>query len=283
MKNLTNKFRLWSVLLVGSGMFALTSCGNGELTKGKAEDALEEGLLMFQDNSQYENIPVGYFQLDNESARASLKQLADVGLITYKVDKVIEKKRISNYSWYSGTSYSYRDVDHYFVTLALTPEGQKFVIDEPVTELIDEDMVNKKAEQEEVSPQSVLAAADSVRIADSIAAVEAAAAEMAEENPPLNQVKPDAPKEKSAYELAVDKVNMTSVCVRTHKNKIVKVKNVFCPEDMLKEGKATCEYIYEYSKVTPFGRILDKLVEGDRHKGTASFVHYIDRGWCVAK
>lgn len=57
MKNLTKRLQLWSFLFVGSGMFMLTSCGNGELTKGKAEDALEDGLLIFQDNSQVEASP----------------------------------------------------------------------------------------------------------------------------------------------------------------------------------------------------------------------------------
>lgn len=34
MKSLFNRFCFWSVLLIGSGLF-LTSCGNGELTKGR--------------------------------------------------------------------------------------------------------------------------------------------------------------------------------------------------------------------------------------------------------
>lgn len=280
MKNLVKKARLWGVLLAGSGMFILCSCGNGELTKGKAEDALEEGLVMFKDSSQFDVLPVGYFQIDDENAREQLQKLANAGMITYKANKVIEHKKYSNYSYFGGRTYSTRDIDHYFATVGLTPEGEKFIITDPVTEIADKDMENKNKDKDiDIDALNQATAADSIRIADSIAAVEAAAAEAAMQADDMKQV----PEVKSEYQLAQEKQSYTTFYVLSHKNKIVKIKDVYCPEELLKHGKASCDYIYENVKVTPFGRILGKVTEGERHKRSASFIHYIDRGWCVDK
>lgn len=280
MKNLTKRLQLWSFLFVGSGMFMLTSCGNGELTKGKAEDALEDGLLIFQDNSQVESIPVGYFQIDDEKARGLLKELADAGMITYKVEKVVEDKKQANYSYYGGRTYSTKEVDHYFATVALTPEGEKQIIKEPLLALEDKDMENKQKDKEIKKTTTSYTTADSIRIADSIAAVEAANAEMATAE---TIEAPQEVQEKSAYKMAQEKQNYGTEYVLSHKNKIVKIKDIYCPEELLKMGKANCDYIYENVKVTPFGRILGRVTEGERHKNSASFIFYIDRGWCVDK
>lgn len=280
MKNLTKRLQLWSFLFVGSGMFMLTSCGNGELTKGKAEDALEDGLLIFQDNSQVESIPVGYFQIDDEKARGLLKELADAGMITYKVEKVVEDKKQANYSYYGGRTYSTKEVDHYFATVALTPEGEKQIIKEPLLALEDKDMENKQKDKEIKKTTTSYTTADSIRIADSIAAVEAANAEMATAE---TIEAPQEVQEKSAYKMAQEKQSYGTEYVLSHKNKIVKIKDIYCPEELLKMGKANCDYIYENVKVTPFGRILGRVTEGERHKNSASFIFYIDRGWCVDK
>lgn len=102
MKNLVKKFRLIAFLLAGSGLLSLTSCGGGELTRGKAESALEEGLLLFQKNSQYITIPKGYIQVDKKDQRDLMERLAKAGVITFKVDRVIEYKR--SYGWYGSSS-----------------------------------------------------------------------------------------------------------------------------------------------------------------------------------
>lgn len=268
MKSLFNRFCFWSVLLIGSGLF-LTSCGNGELTKGSAEDALEEAVLKLQDNSQYITLPTGYFEVDKKDIE-TLKSLADAGLITYKPETIV--RTVKSY-------YYTRNYDHNFATVSLTPEGQKYVI-EPVMEIEDEDMINPKAGKESKTEKLLKEtnAANSVRITDSIAAAEAATTEaVMEENdvpqPDVNDVSP--------YEAAKQKSHVTTVYVLSHKNKILKVRNIYCPEDMLKAGKASCDYIYENYKVTPFGEIINGMKEGDRHAASANFIKYVDRGWCV--
>lgn len=281
MKNLAKKVQLWSLLLLGSSAFVLSSCGNGELTKGKAEDALEDGLVMFKDSSQFDVLPVGYFQIDDKDAREQLQKLANAGMITYKANKVIEHKKYSNYSYFGGRTYTTRDIDHYFATVSLTPEGEKFVITDPVVEIVDKDMENKNKDKNiDIDALNQTTTADSIRMVDSIAAVEAAAAEAAAQ---ADDMKTQAPEPKSEYQLAQEKQSYTTFYMLSHKNKIVKIKDVYCPEELLKHGKGSCDYIYENVKVTPFGRILGKVTEGERHKKSASFIHYIDRGWCVDK
>lgn len=198
--------------------------------------------------------------------------MADAGLITYKLETVVKTSK----------SYYYtREYKHYFATVNLTPEGQKYVI-EPVTSIEDKDMINKKAGKESKTQQRLRERdiADSIRLADSIAAVEAAAgtteAVMEENDVPQPEVNDVSP-----YQAAKNKCNTTYVYVLSHQNKIVEVRNIYCPEDMLKAGKATCNYIYENYKVTPFGEILNGVKEGERHENKASFVKYVDRGWCV--
>lgn len=271
MKHLSKRIRLWSFLLLGSGMFTLSSCGNGELTKGKAEDALEDALVMFKDSSQFELLPVGYLEIDGQTSRKQFKQLAKLGMITYKEEAVIEHKKYSNYNWYSGRTYTTKDVLHYFATIALTPEGSKYVISDPVTEIEDEDMENKSKKKE-----IEIDAITDIRIADSIASVEAARAK-------ARAKADDDEKEKSEYEEARDNVNYTKVPLLSHKNRIAKVKNIYCPEEWLKQGKAACVYIYENVKVTPFGRILGYKSEGERHMKGATFIYYLDEGWQVEK
>lgn len=201
-------------------------------------------------------------------------------MITYKVEKVVEDKKQANYSYYGGRTYSTKEVDHYFATVALTPEGEKQIIKEPLLALEDKDMENKQKDKEIKKTTTSYTTADSIRIADSIAAVEAANAEMATAE---TIEAPQEVQEKSAYKMAQEKQNYGTEYVLSHKNKIVKIKDIYCPEELLKMGKANCDYIYENVKVTPFGRILGRVTEGERHKNSASFIFYIDRGWCVDK
>lgn len=275
MENLTKKIGLWSLMLLGSGILVLSSCGNGELTKGKAEDALEEALVMFKDSSQFQPLTVGYFEVDDASSRKQLRKLAKAGMITYKVDKVVEHKKYSNYSWFSGRTYTTKDVNHYFATVILTEEGRKYVIENPVTEIVDKDMENKNKNQN-IDYDIV----DEEIIDEPIATTKATESK---KTTPAEKRETEAPEPKSDYQIALDKQTYTTLPVFSHRNKIVKIKNIYCPEELLKHGKANCDYIYENIKVSPFGHVLGDVTEGERHKSSASFTHYVDKGWCVEK
>lgn len=263
--------------LVGICGVMFASCGGDELSKGRAKSALEDQLVMFQDSSQVVQLVTGYYEENNEGARFALKKLAAAGVINYKVDLITETRQ----GWYSTRQYN-----HYFVTVSLTEEGQKYVVNEPVVEIVDEDMVvkeNKKSYPEDnvapgddlnsVTPPQDPEAASSVAGSSS----SSSSAGNSGYTPSANRVSADA----SDYEKALAKVHTQAYYFLSHKNKIVKIQKIFCPEEMMKQGVASCAYIYEHSDVTPFGRILNEVKEGTRVKSTAKFVRYIGTGWEV--
>lgn len=265
------------------GLFALSSCGNGELTKGSAESALKKGLVALQDSSQFTTIDIGYYQLDDKKARLTLRQLANAGVITYTADKVIEKVRKSQGGWYRPTYY-YIDVERFFVKVDLTEEGRKLVVNEPVIEIPDNDI---KYKIKEIYSFEV-----------PYSEIEDGAKPITTTTPPTNDEDPDDTDHeyeitenestigetgKSQYQIAKDRTRKLSLNVLTHTNKLVKVKNVYCPEEALKKGEAACAYIYEQTKVTPFGFFLKGIQEGERKMGIAGFNKYTDEGWKVVK
>lgn len=241
MKCLSTGF--WSVLLVASGILILTSCGNGELTKGAAEKALKKGELMFQDNSQCAKLSLGYYEIDNEREQEMLFGLLNAGLITYKESVITEVRKY------------YADKNHLFAHVALTEEGKKFVIDEPCVKLINEDLLTK---EEKDALKRTAVKKDIIAIAE----------------PTFSEAEME-----DHYRAARSKVKRSNVDVLLYHIKIAKIKNIYCPEDFLKAGKSTCRYVYEYYKVTPFGKVLRGISDGDRREEKASFVHYIDTGW----
>lgn len=241
------------------GLFMLSSCGssNGELTKSQAESALKEGKLLFVDNSweQVTSLTVGYYQLEKADQRKMLENLASAGVITYSVVKVPERVKRGG-GW--NRPVEYVNVDRYFVSVQLTKDGQKLVVADPVTEAIDKDMVEK--------------------LRDKYAQAEAPAGN-AQDQASASGVSSEDGNEKSDFQRAKERENAETVHVSTHKNKLIKVRDILCTEDMLKKGEATCNYIYEYDKVTPFGYFIKGFVEGTRKSGRASFTKYVDSGW----
>ena len=255
--------------LVGICGVMLASCGSDSLSKGSAEGALEDQLVMFQDSSQVVRLNTGYYELDDADARFQLKKLAAAGVIDYKVDLIVETRT----GWYAG------QYDHYFVTVNLTEEGKKYVVSKPVTEIVDKDMEVK--ESDESYPE------DNVAPGDDLSNTGSAAQSNLETPADGDVMDPDtyptatATADMSEYEAAQAKQNIDMCTFLSHKNKIVKIQRIFCPEEMMKNGKASCEYIYEYSDVTPFGRILNGVKEGSRQKESATFVRYEDLGWTL--
>lgn len=255
--------------LVGICGVMLASCGSDSLSKGSAEGALEDQLVMFQDSSQVVRLNTGYYELDDADARFQLKKLAAAGVIDYKVDLIVETRT----GWYAG------QYEHYFVTVNLTEEGKKYVVSKPVTEIVDKDMEVK--ESDESYPE------DNVAPGDDLSNTGSAAQSNLETPADGDVMDPDtyptatATADMSEYEAAQAKQHIDMCTFLSHKNKIVKIQRIFCPEEMMKNGKASCEYIYEYSDVTPFGRILNGVKEGSRQKESATFVRYEDLGWTL--
>lgn len=268
----TSKLLLGSIM--GLCLAAFSSCGNGELSKGEAEDALEDQLVMFQDSSQVVSLATGYYEENDEDRRFALKKLAAAGMVTYKVDLIIESRQ----SWYSVRKYP-----HYFVTVALTEAGKKFVVNEPVTEIKDKDMENR--EKEKVYPEDSVIPGDDL---NSILPPQESSSEEITGNfnesdvNAVSRTRSASPSELSEYDKAKARVSIREYNLLSHFNVIVKIQKIYCPEEMLKKGEAACVFIYKYEDVTPFGRILNGVQEGDRFKKTATFTKFIGAGWEVA-
>ncbi len=263
--------------ILGLGGIMLASCGGDELSKGKAESALEDQLVMFQDSSQVVSLVTGYYEENEESSRYALKKLAAVGMITYKVDLIIETRQ----SWYSTRKYP-----HYFVTVNLTEEGRKYVVSNPVTEIEDKDMENK--EKEKTYPEDNVTPGDELNSILPPQEVETSSNVNENQDTTTGNDAYNLPaggnlsSEVSEYEKAKARTSTQVYRLLSHLNKIVKIQKIYCPEEMMKKGQAGCVYIYKYKNVTPFGRILSGVREGDRFKKTATFTNYIGAGWEVS-
>ncbi len=261
-----------------------TSCsGNGELTKGNVENELERlayGELNFPHTV---TLKTGYYEENSASARMELRQLASLGLLTYKAENILEITK----SRYWGT----KKKDHIFVTVALTEEGKKFVMTDEEKEKMqekikknaaDQDMVNPNedteypedkvpnyetipvVDDEDVSASPVVKGADTEYEGDMDRMTDADYAAL-EENP-------------SSYEKAVAKISYDNVSMKAFNWEIYKVRNIYCTTNMLEEGKAEAEVIFEFVDVTPFGRVMSDKTEGEKMKKDFQFVKYTD-GW----
>ncbi len=86
------------------------------------------------------------------------------------------------------------------------------------------------------------------------------------------------PQASSAYDKAKKKEHIETVVVRLCNLKVVKVRNIIADRSVspIAEGEA----VIEYRDVTPFGRIIGELEEGQRSiKDNIHFVYYEDKGW----
>lgn len=272
--------RKTSKIVMGSLMgicgLMLASCGGDALSKSSAKSALEDQLVMFQDSSQVVRLVTGYYEENDEDSRFALKKLAAAGVIDYKVDLIIETRQ----GWYT------RQYNHYFVTVNLTEEGKKYIVSDPVTEIVDKDM--------EVEVKEVAYPEDSVAPGDDLNSITPAVEAELEIPSDIDNSSSSSLSSRSSsssgtsvsaaasdYEKALAKVHSEEYYLLSHNNKIVKIQKIYCPEEQEKQGLASCVYIYEHSDVTPFGRILNGVTEGDRVKSAAKFVKFIGSGWEV--
>ena len=50
---------------------------------------------------------------------------------------------------------------------------------------------------------------------------------------------------------------------------------------MFEEGEGEAEIIIEYCDVTPFGRILEDVLDGEKMVDRCKFIYYNDLGWTM--
>ena len=267
----------------------LTSCDNTALTAGAVEDAVMMDVSW--DNPQVlKTFKVGYFEV-SEDRIIELRQLQAAGMITLKVEKAVEEKVWRG--WYnSSTDY----IDHYYAEVALTEKGQKYVFEGEVKKGrkdIIKDM--KDNEKEDVTPDymlnlpalkvtTLLPNPSSVAAQDETLEalnVNAQAQDVVEDMEETVVDSTDAAPELSAYERAKAKVNATTVHIILGEMEFVKAKEIYCPEEWQKLGKASCKIIIAFTGKTPFGYVYGAPAEGHRNIESIELKRYEDLGWVV--
>lgn len=262
--------RKW-LIIVSACLSALimASCGNdkknNQITTSDVKTAVEK-LKDFQDGYYNTTITVGYYELNCVQKRENLRKLASNGMISYSAEQINE---------YAGTQLTNT---HVFVKVALTEEGQKYVINkEHVDSLVqDQDMLNPFASEK--YPMDSLGK-EIIPVRNPLYAEKDDPEDIKPiEIPTIADCEKPAP---TLYELALAKVQKKDITVLTMKKTVAVVRNVICDELMLSQGNAQADVIIENTEVTAFGRILNGYVKGQREEKHFTFKYYIDRGWDI--
>ncbi len=284
MKKFTS--RLSCVLFAALCGIVFTSCGGNEtgvLTTADVESAVEKELFPLMDYYTTETFKVGYYQENDSDDRYKLRQLAAAGVITYKAECVIENRR---------SYWGNRKVEHIFVTVALTKAGQKLTVSDQELEEWKAEIAKRQADQDMQNadagksyPEYAVMEEEDMPVIDD----QPVEPKPEQETAPASQdsraaatpaATPAAPEYQTAYEKALEKVSTSLVNVKLYKVDIYKVRNILCTPAMLEQGKAQAEVIMEIVDVTPFGRILGGVLEGDKRRERVDFIKYTD-GWVV--
>ncbi len=258
------------MLFVAATFALFTSCDDAPevLTKSEVKSEVKRVLGPELDNIKSSTLELGYYELNSEAARFTLRKLAAAGVINYNKQTIIEFKKSYWRSW---------EEKHVFVTVSLTEEGKKYVIPEEKLEKIKKEKEEHKAKLNDtkVVDTSVFPEAKvSEEEVSSVSSNDNSSTSAKDNN------KKSEPAEKSDYEKALEKVNVKTVTVETYKMELEKVQNIKCTPAMLEEGTAKAEVILECTKSTPFGRILSHVYEGEREIEKCSFELFTD-GWKV--
>jgi hypothetical protein len=258
-----------------------------------AEEAVKKDV--YWDNPYLTtSFTIGYYEIDFYEIE-ELKQLYTAGVIDLSIDKAVVEHK--NYYW---GDVSYRD--HYFVDVKLTNKGKKYVFedeikkgrkdileelgyDEPIEKtpgymtdvkdvaintLLPDPSKKQKEEKREEKHDSHSNDYSTTTYDNTSYNYNSSSSSKAYEEPTP-----------TAYEVARDKVHRENVTVITGEMRIVKAKEVYCPEDYYKRGAGTCKIITEFTNKTPFGYVLGAPTEGVRKIETYQFKRYEDLGWVV--
>lgn len=269
---------------------AFVSCGGSsrdEISASALKSQLNDGLKNSGEDFHYASVKVGYYEENSDRARYVLRQLAAAGVLTYEVERIETKVSVkSGYDWWTGrTSYKQVNKKVCFVHVALTDAGKKAVLKELPESVLEEDadLANNRREdyypEQEVPEQEYFPEPKAETAAAEPAPAPAPEPKPQQANPETPKAEPapaPEPKPKSEYEQAKEREHSETVCVRTYKMRVTKVRNI-----RLSDGEARFEVIVECYDVTPFGRVFNNVYEGDKslHRGEA--VYFEDKGWKV--
>lgn len=287
MKTILNIFAAAALVL------GLSACSgsNEPLSASSAKKALKKEAIFAKDSQVYE-FATGFQEVSLDYLQ-KLAKLKAAGMITYTTEKAIETVKKREWGgYYTGYYTTTEQVPHYFANVSLTEEGLKYVVEKPTTMREDDAKdVKFNEDYEELIPDYMSAVDNAMSVAeenqgeatDSVEVVEeeVAVEEEVVEAPQSEPAKP-APDVNAAYNSMMARINVQNVFVRAGRFELVKVKNVFCTEDMFKAGEGTCAALYKFVDKTPFGYVFDAPAADYVHeKKGIKFRLYQDRGWVV--
>lgn len=259
---------------------SLASCSSEmkPLTESDVVNSVEEFHKFDMKNYSVASVVTGYYELNSEVARLELRKMQAAGLINYKVEYYEEEVK----RYY----YTYKE-EHYVVSVSLTEEGKKYEISEEdyekmqkemVENLVDDELKGKNDDKEypedNVGPEVIsnLPAKKDTSAASSNTGTTTAKSSVSSTSTNANM-------EMSAYDRVKAKFNEKKVYVKLFKYDVVKARKVRCTPEMMKKGIGNAEVIMEYVDVTPFGRILGKVKDGQRIANRVQLDYYQDKGW----
>ena len=278
------------------------SCSDSpdSLSASKAESLVKKELKRLNQLEGAAYIQVGYFECNDNDTRYKYRQLAANDIVTYSCEKVMKTERVmksrrvqrqSFWGTYTTTENYWENVEvpKYFVTIALTEKGQKLVYEEKEIEPTEDEKDLRLDYEIDLSkyPESSVDFAEFQEIeeqeeVEEVAEVEEAVAideieeEVYEEVEAVEETtKPQTPR-KTAYEIAKDKENVEAVKLKAFTLDIEKARNIIKTGDFT----ATAEILFEYDDVTPVGRVLLGVYEGQRFlQKNVHYAFYQDKGW----
>lgn len=304
------KFYLFSALLVVASILVGCSQSPDSISERTIIKQVNELLEKHAQNQSYASLEIGKFEVNEDYHRYYLRQLAEAGIITYKVDRyawwereeraVRESYQVRrDYYWYSYYDTEYRTVwreyfnfeDHYIVTVALTGKGEGIRIEElPEPNYEDEDL-----KQPEIDPESY--AWNTADLSEEWPYIPNPFVEEEEEDEYVDACEEcievedyydyededddveriDQAKYESYRNL---ELSQETVYLETFAVEAIKARNILIYEE---DGihKATAEVILAIDDVTNFGRIMNGVEDDMRRLIEVELIFYADRGWVV--
>jgi hypothetical protein len=263
----------FAILVAFVAALCMISCDEGSesLSASTAKKVLKKEITRLNETEKAMAVQVGYFECNDNDVRYQLRQLAANELITYKCEKV--EKVIKGY-WRNDT------IETYFVTTALTEKGQKLVAEEKEVEPTEDETEVKNDEEFDWS-QFPEASVDYQEFPEIKKPVEEEVLADEPEDGVYDDYDYDSDEpqeEPSAYDKAKAKESYEYVHLTAYAINIVKARNIEKTGDFTAE----CEFVLEYEDVTPVGRILGKVHDGERFLiSHIHFKYYEDKGWTV--
>lgn len=268
------------LIIVSFVVLSFTSCSSEmkPLTERDVVKSVKEFYDFGIKNYSTNVINTGYYELNSEEARLKLRKMQAAGLINYKVEYFEEEVR--GYYWNTKK-------EHYVVSVSLTEEGKKYQIseeeynklqEEKIQSLYDKDLKNDLEEKEypedKVGPEVIsnmpqkTKSVDNGNVKENKTVASSSSSYSSNDNAQM-----------SAYDKVKAKFVENKVYVKLFKFEVVKARKIKCTPDMMKEGRGYAEVITEYVDVTPFGRILSNVKEGNREAEKVELNYYEDEGW----